>query len=400
MNRLEKIVLGFVFLISVIFQIHNISLYNPDFGFDGKDHQAYISYIFTNHKLPLPNVGWESTQTPLYYTFGALFKAISANPQYLNLFVFILLTYIFYRYTNSFIATFAFLSLPMANYLVPQISNELMSGMWIVLCLFLIIKIPNIKTPQFCLKHIILSALVISIGFYTKYTALSLIPVLVVALFLSSHLSVVQKTKFSVISGALVLLLISPVLIRNYILQGKPFLLAPDFTVMGGESTPRNFSFFTRLDWITKVDIYNAHKYSFLGGLWNTYWHDGEHSITPVVAFHKKAFSLWLLGFPLFFMSLVGLAHLFKTNKKTGIVLLTYLLIGLGTLVQYNIYLPYDYVLKAFYAFGVIVPYTFGLSEFSKIGKWQRRLSILLLITQYFLMLSYFWIQPWWHVVK
>lgn len=400
MKRLEKIILGLIFLASVIFQIHNISLYNPDFGFDGQDHQAYISYVFTNHQLPLPNVGWESTQTPLYYTLGALFKSISINPQYLNLFVFILLAFTVYRYANSFVAILAFLGLPMVNYLVPQISNELMSGMWIVLSLFLILKILQITDSKKYLKQIILSALIISIGFYTKYTALTLLPILFLAIFLNPHFSLLQKFKNSIISGTVVLLLISPVLVRNYNLQGKLFLLAPDFTVMEGKGAQRNLQFFTRLDWVYKADIYSARNYSFLGGLWNTYWHDGEHSITPVVTFHKKALGLWLLGFPLLLMSFIGLISLLKKDKRSGIVIFTYLLVALVSLIQYSIYLPYDYVLKAFYAFGIVVPYTLGLSEFSKMGKWQYRFTVLILLIQFCLMLSYFWIQPWWHVVK
>jgi hypothetical protein len=169
---------------------------------------------------------------------------------------------------------------------------------------------------------------------------------------------------------------------------------------MGGVSAPRNLQFFTRLDWIPKVDIYEARNYSFLGGLWNTFWHDGESSITPVVTFHKKAFGLWALGFPLFVVSLLGLFRIFKKDKSSGIILYFYLAVALVSLVQYSIFLPYNFVLKSFYAFGLIVPYTLGLSEFSKMGKWQYRLTVLLLLVQFCLMISYFWIQPWWHVAK
>lgn len=400
MKRFEKLILGLVFLVSVIFQIHNISLYNPDFGFDGQDHQAYISWIATNHKLPLPSFGWEYTQNPLYYLIGAALKTISINPQFINLIAFVIIGLVIYKNSKSFIASLAFLGLPMANYLIPQVSNELMSGMWIVLCLFLILKIPKIKDTKKYSKQILISAIIIAVGFYTKYTALSLLPILFLSIFLNPRFSLSQKIKNAIIPGVLILLLISPILVRNYRLGGKLFLLATDFTVMGGEGSPRNLIFFIRLDWVPKADIYGARNYSFLGGLWNTFWHDGEHSTTPVVTFHKKAFGLWILGFPLFIMYLIGLFRIFKNDKSSGILLFSYLVIAIASLVQYSIFLPYNFVLKSFYAFGLIVPYTLGLSAFSKMGKRQYWLTISILLIQFTLMVSYFWIQPWWHVVK
>ncbi len=400
MKKIEKIFLGFIFLVSLVFHFHNITHYNPDFGFDGLDHQAYISWIATNHNLPNGYQDWEFLQTPLYYTAGAVFESVSVNPQFLNFFVFIALSIIVYRLSKSTVSTLALLSLPMANYLAPQITNEFMSGMWIVLSLFLILNIPKLIKPRDFFKQIFFSTLVIALGFYTKYTSLSLIPILILAIFLNRNISLTQKIKTIFLSGAFILLLISPILIRNNSLYGKPLVMAPDIATMGGEGAKRDFVFFTRLDWIFKADIFNARKYSFSGGLWNTLWHDGEYSTVPVVPFHKKAFSLWLLGFPLLIMSFIGLIKLLIIDKVTGLILFSYLFIALASLVQYSIYIPYDYVLKAFYTFGVIVPYALGLSEFSKFGKWHFRVILLLLVFQFCLMVSYFWIQPWWHVAK
>ena len=400
MKKIEKIFFGFIFLVSLIFHFHNIDRFNPDFGFDGLDHQAYISWISTNHNLPNGFQDREFLQTPLYYIGGAVFASVSANAQYLNLLVFIALSFIVYTYSKSMIATLAVLCLPVANYLVPQITNEFMSGMWIVLSLFLIINIPKFNKQKELFKQIILTSMVITLGFYTKYTSLSLIPILILAIFLNRHISISQKIKSTVLSSAFILLLISPILFRNNSLYGKPLVMAPDIAVMGGEGAKRDLVFFTRLDWIYKTDIFNARKYSFSGGLWNTFWHDGEYSTVPVVPFHKKALGLWLLGFPLLIMSFIGLIKILKNNKATGIILFSYLFIALASLVQYSIYIPYDYVLKAFYAFGIIVPYVLGLSEFSKIGKWQYRFALLILFIQFCLMISYFWIQPWWHVAK
>lgn len=400
MKKVEQIVLGIIFLLSIVFQMHNIKLYNPDAGFDGLDHQAYISWIETNHKLPLPGMGWEYTQNPLYYLIGAIFQTISINPQYLNLLAFMVIGWVIYKFSKSFIATLAFFGLPMMNYLVPQISNEYLSGMWIILSLFLILKILEIKESKQLLRQILLTVFVISLGFYTKYTSLTLMPIMILAIFLNQNFSISQKVKNSLIAALFIFILISPITLRNQTLYGKPFILAEDIQNIWDKNKSRELSFFTRLDWISKADIYNAREYSFLGGLWNTFWHDGHHSATPVVAFHKKAFGLWALGFPLFVMSLLGIIQILKKNKSEGILLISYLIIAINSLVKYSIMAPHSNSFKAFYAIGIVVPYVLGLSAFSKMGKWSYRFSVLILLIQFLIMVSYFWIQPWWHVVK
>ncbi len=400
MKQFEKIILGLVFLVSVIFQIHNISLYNPDFGFDGQDHQAYISWIDANHRLPLPGMGWEYTQNPLYYLIGAIFETISINPQFINLLAFIVIGWVIYKYSKSFVATLAFFGLPMMNYLIPQISNEYLSGMWMVISFFLILRILNIKESKPLIKQILLASLVVVLGFYTKYTSLTLIPILVLAIILNQHFSITQKIKNSLIAGLFIFILISPITFRNTALYGKPFILAEDIQNIWDKNKTRELSFFTRLDWIPKADIFNAREYSFTGGLWNSFWHDGHHSATPVVEFHKKAFALWALGFPLFVMSFLGLIQIIKKNKSEGILLFSYLLIAIASLVRYSIMAPHSNSFKAFYAIGIVVPYVLGLSAFSKTGKWIYRITVLLLLIQFLIMVSYFWIQLWWHVVK
>jgi len=400
MKLLEKIILGLVFLASVIFQIHNISLYNPDFGFDGQDHQAYISWITANHKLPLPGMGWEYTQSPLYYLIGAFFQTISINPQFINLLAFMVIGWVIYKYSKSFIATLAFFGLPMMNYLVPQISNEYLSGMWIVITFFIILKIPKIKDSVLLIKQILLASFVIALGFYTKYTSLTLFPILLLAIVLNQHFSITQKIKNSLVAGVFIFILISPITFRNTELYGKPFILAEDIQNIWDKNKTRDLPFFIRLDWIPKVDIFSAREYSFTGGLWNTFWHDGNHSASPVVSFHKKAFGLWALGFPLSIMSLWGLFQIFKKKKTEAILLFSYLVVALASLVKYSLLAPHSNSFKAFYAMGIIVPYALGLSAFSKTGKWQYRLNAFLLLVQFATMVSYFWIQPWWHLVK
>lgn len=162
----------------------------------------------------------------------------------------------------------------------------------------------------------------------------------------------------------------------------------------------RNVKFFADLSWIPKADMFQAQHYSFIGGTWNTFWHDGYQTTVPVVSFHKKALGLWLLGFPLTIISILGWVQLKKHNLKVFYIGITYLLTAILAYVLYNFHLPYPSELKSFFMSGLPVIYALGIaSSYTYLPKTQK-LTIALLVIQFLLMISYFWIQPWWHVAK
>jgi len=144
--------------------------------------------------------------------------------------------------------------------------------------------------------------------------------------------------------------------------------------------------------------MYNTQYYSLLGGAWNSFWTDGHNAITPFVKFHKKSFILWSLGFILLPISLYGLKLILKKEKKIWLILT---LIGVEMLVVYAYYnLNSHYsAARLTYEMGIVVPYAFGIASASENKKLKLPILFLLLI-QFFIMVSFFWIQQWWHVTK
>lgn len=385
--------------ISLLFFLHlnNIKLFNPDYGFDGIAHQAYINWIVDNMSFPLPHQGWEFSQPPLYYMIGAIFQKVFINPQLINFVLLFLDIWLIYYFSRSKIAALAFTSLPMANYFPPLITNELLEATITIVSLGLLLQLSSPKEKLDRVIKILLP--ILTLGFYTKYTTLILLPLIPIALFLRTN-SVVQTLKVTVPIIFVFLFSISPILYSNITHYHKPLVLAIDFFDFSTfRKVDKNLFFFTRLDWISRLDIFTARDYSFLGGLWNTFWQDGERVITPVVHFHKKAFILWLLGFPLLGLSFLGLCRHYESNYRSATILFSYVILAIISLVKYNLDLPFNFVVKSFYAFGLVFPYSIGLANAANSISKTRLITILLLI-QFTTMLSYFWIQPWWHNVK
>ena len=161
----------------------------------------------------------------------------------------------------------------------------------------------------------------------------------------------------------------------------------------------RSIDFYYRLDWIPKVDMYTTQYYSLTGAAWNSFWSDGHNVITPFVKFHKKAFILWTLGFVLLPLSLYG----FYRARKHQKLLATYMfIIGatmLGMYVYYNYSSDHYSSARLTYEMGIVLPYAFGITSAAGSKKIRYFITILLLI-QFIIMVSFYWIEPWWQVTQ
>lgn len=361
-----------VLSVSLILNIHNAILFNPKLGFDASGHLGYISYILNNHRLPLPHEGWEFSQPPLYYLLASLTTVIGIFPQVINLIVFYLIALAIYNYSKSKIGLLAYLSLPMANIFPPLITNELLSGLFIVLCLITLLKLTESKKGNL-IELIIKFIIFFTLGFYTKTTILILLPLLPLAVYLRFRKLNALFYKTSITSTLICLVLISPFIARNLALYGKPLVINDDFFVMNGQKESRDLTFFTNVNWILKMDTVDAHDYSFIGGLWNTYWLDGERIIAPIIELNKKALVLWGLGFPLSALSIYGLYLMSKKRRNEFIILISFIIISIISLGLYNLRLPYNSVLKAFFAFGLVLPYSLGIKESASHPKIKTR---------------------------
>ncbi len=389
--------------------IHNATLYNPKHGFDGEAHVYYIKYLQKNKKLPPTGYEGEVHQSPLYYAIGAMLMNLSGTwktAQYINTFIFYLIVGIsglaFKKVLKDkhqvLIGMFSLLALPMLNIFPAMISNELFNTFWIIssatACIYLISAKNN---RQFVISLIWLTGSVI-FGFWTKVTIFLILPTVICAILTVIFLKKIKLK--NIIIGSI---------FAFFIIVGLAFPI-----IMRSQTTPnasnmvkmvvRNYTFakpdfYYRLDWIPKVDMYNTQYYSLLGAAWNSYWTDGHNAITPFIKFHKKSFILWLLGFILLPLSIFGLRKLWSDNKVYGILMIIMGITMFGAYIFMNLGAGHYSAARLTYEMGIVLPYAFGLASASQNKKLKVFLLILLSI-QFIVMVSFFWILPWWHVTK
>lgn len=399
-----------VLLASLSLHVHNALLYEPSHGFDGAGHVYYAQYIAKHLTLPDTNQ-WETHQPPLYYVIGALviratgmnFKAL----QLTNIAVFFLLVLIAYlgfrkvfgkQQAPILLGTFSLLALPMLNIFPPMVTNELLNAFFISAVIISSIYLAYAKKLREFIYHSILALAFLTLGFYTKISIFTAIPAYTVAviiqLFRKQKTFSTTKLILTSVIGILLLVAIVYPIFRRIPNQG------PSNIASYAKAPPiQKPYFFYRIDWLLKVDMFNAQYYSFLGGSWNSFWQDGHNAITPFVSFHKKVLVLWSLGFILFPISLYGLVRLWKYHRKAAIVIGTYAITALSIYVLFNIKTNHYSAVRLTYIMPIALVYAFGIAGAAS-NKKLKWILLVLLFVQYSVMVSHFWIQPWWHVTR
>ena len=350
--------IGLIVGIGLLLQVHNAGLFNPSYGFDGKGHIDYLTYLKDQHRLPLPHEGWQYYQTPLYYLvslpayiFGGETGVQWQNTGYYLAFIltggYLISRVLDGRERTWLIGSLALAALPVMNYLVPMISNEFLSDAIMGITLLLILYKPRSYWV----------VVLLTLGFYTKYTVLTLGPAYAVALWMAGKKDFWRQ---AIVRALIFGLLVSPILVRNIFIYHTPLAMAEQFFPFPPGRETRDLAFVTNLSWIPRIDLFHAHHYSLLGGTWNTFWHDGYQVSVPVVMFHKKAALLWGMGFPLTALVLAGFWQLWRRKRSVAIVAFTYVLTAATSYWVYNLHLPYPSELKAFFMSGL--PVVYGLT--------------------------------------
>jgi len=392
-----------VITISFALGFHNASLYNPNHGFDGSGHIYYIEYVNKNNKIP-PPTEWETHQPPLYYIVSALILRITDNIksiQYINIFVHWLIVCMvglgLYKVlkdkTQVLLGMLSLVALPMLNIFPPMVSNELLSTFFIISAIVAAIYLQYATTKkQFIITTTWLTVSLV-LAVWTKISVVTILPTVIFALFLVRKVFS-NKTVITTIISVLVIfgLAYLPIFIRADNSQSPSDIVG---TVSAINKIPRPSGFYYRLDWIPKVDMYTTQYYSLLGGGWNSFWSDGHNVITPFVPFHKKAFILWTLGFILLPISLYGLFRLLKTHRLSALVIIITGISMLTVFVLINAACDHYSAVRLTYEMAIIIPYAFGIAAAAKNNRLVPVITLLLLI-QFIIMVSFFWIQPWW----
>lgn len=409
-NYLHWYLLGYVFILSWILAFHNIPLYHYKHGFDGGGHVEYLQYIEKNGSLPPANLGWETHQAPLYYLIGSVAMSDPTDwksAQYINIFilwiiigtVFILLRKIFQNNQQAAIGASALGALPMLNIFPVMITNELLNTMWSILVIAALVFLLKTKSVR---SYVIISAgvtLFFILGFWTKVSIIMIGP-LIAGVYLYLLIQAQIPRKIQLLTGAMMAVVVIssciPIYMRGADSEG-PSNLA---NVITSSSEGHDMVFYTRLDWIPKVDMYNTQYYSALGGAWNSFFSDGHNVLTPFVPFHKKAFILWTLGFVLFPLSSIGLYKLYKKDKVYGIFAVSVGLLMFAVYIYYNSKSSHYSAARLTYEMPIVVAYAIGLAASVQKNRLIMYGLYALLFIQMTVLVSFYWIEPWWHVTQ
>jgi hypothetical protein len=352
-----------------------------------------------------PPTEWETHQPPLYYIISAVIQTTFGSQksvQYENIVIqwLIILVVglgfnkIFKNKYQVLLGMLALAALPMLSTFQPTVTNEYLSTFWIISAIVSCIYIFYAKTNKEFFKAYVFLLLCLIFGVWTKISIITILPTIVISLFLSLK-SIKKSLIFSALAIFVFGLAYTPIYLRtvNFVAPSNILTTATNFSKV----PPLNYFF--RLDWIPKVDMYTTQYYSMLGGAWNSFWSDGQNVITPFVPFHKKAFILWSLGFILLPLSLYGLWKHFKENKKITAIMTILGLSMLGFYVFYNIVSFHYSAARLTYQMAIVVPYAFGLAAAAQ-NKKLLKLIFLLLAVQFIVLVSFYWIAPWWHVTR
>lgn len=420
---MKKIVIIFcvlIFLVSFVLSFHNATLYAPSHGFDGVGHVFYIEYIAKYWNMPSPNLNWETHQSPLYYFIGALLMKISGTwktAQYMNTFILWMLILVsclgmwkvYKKWTPVIFGGLALAALPMLNIFPAMVTNELLNAFWIVSIAIAGIYLIEAKTKIEIYRYIFIAALLFIFGIWSKISVVMILPTILLAIlivFLGQKSARINIIFMTIACVFLIYFCTIPIFDRSKGAVG-PSNLGAIVTSKSTVKMRQNPDFYYRMDWIFKVDMYNTQYYSLLGGAWNSFWTDGHNAITPFVAFHKKSFILWSLGFILLPICLYGLWKLKKHDKDVAYLIYMMGLSMLGTYVFYNWGDNHYSAVRLTYEMGIVLPYAFGIAQIGAMKNEKHHsllnlpnITLSLLIIQFFTMVSFYWILPWWHVTK
>ncbi|MFZ2026056.1 MAG: glycosyltransferase family 39 protein [Microgenomates group bacterium] len=389
--------------------LHNASIYAPNHGFDGSGHVYYIRYLAEKKEIP-PPTEWETHQPPLYYIIGALVMSAAGNfraAHYINIFILWMiigvvglgLRTVFKDKDQILLGMFALAALPMLNIFPAMITNELLSTLFIIAAAVAALYMIKAKSKKELLHNGVRLGICLVLGIWTKLSIITILPTLLVALIIILRKQTSKRIYVSIMAVVLIIAFVAastPIFLRG--MQTKsPSNITVQISSL--KKTPREPAFYYRLDWIPKVDMYNTQYYSLLGGAWNSFWSDGHNVITPFIKFHKKAFILWTLGFILLPISLMGLWNIWKKHKEASFVINTIGLLMLAMYVLYNIMSNHYSAARLTYEMAIVVPYAFGIAG-AATNKKMKIIILGLLSVQFIILLSFYWILPWWHVTR
>lgn len=393
------LLLGSLFAVTwLVLNIHNTLLYPPTKGFDAPDHIKYISYVQTFKTLPLPSQGWEMYHPPLYYILTSLIPTLKST-QFFNLILLIcisvfVLIFFLQKYKDfrfAIVGVTFMLSIPVLNYSIPQISNEILSTFFLLMGLMYYYSNQNRLTRRTSVALGVIAGL----SLLTKFTGVVLVASIIIDLCIKRwrnpgnairHILIILLTAF-VLSGW--------VYTRNFFLYRTPFVSNIDLFHIKQVPPIRDISFFTNTSALRTRDFHNSTYYSLWGGIYFTVFHDEQSSLIPDR--EKDKTSPQLVNIPMRILLFAGVGFIYTLFKKRNDrILIIYSFVLLTTFILYCFRYPGSTSVKGIYLLSSLLPLTiFGLNLI-------RRFEFILYFAYGYLLLYWwivfhaFWMSPSW----
>jgi tetratricopeptide (TPR) repeat protein len=388
-----KLIYG-LFIIVVItwmaLSINNLPQLPRPMGFDAEPHEQYIQFIQQKHALPLPRDGFEMYQPPLYYAGNALLLEVcglwvpdddatfvlrSVNGViglihcWLALLCFRLLfpKNLSAQAAGLLVAAF----LPPHLYLSQYVTNETLAGLFITVAFYFCLRVLRAERVSLWLHAGIGAAL--GAAMLTKFSSLLAIPVFLAALGLRLLLRKERVYGDGFRSLGVVLLSCLVVCGWHY---GRIWAHTGRL-IVGNWEADSGFSWWQQPGFQTSAYYFRFGQalvsplfstfHSFGDGIYSTFWGDGSVSGVKSLVFRPpwnydlmNAGYLLAIGISLllFVGFVVVLVRFIRQPTPEWLIVLGLPLVFFLGIVYMSLVAPYSSVVKAFYAFPALVPFS------------------------------------------
>jgi len=403
-NNLSLFLLFISLFLLILLQFHNVILHPIRRGFDAIGHIAYINYVKNYWQVPLPYQGFLFYHQPLYYIITALFPSLRMIKIFGSL-LWILLGWFLFKFLKkhyketitSLISTIVIMSIPVFLYQSISISNEFLSTFLIIVALIYYLS----YSKRGKTKNWLILGFLTGLAIFTKATGLILIP----TIFLSEIIvHFTSKKKKSHLYFLFIFLLTAFIIgggiyLRNWLLFANPLIAGTDFPKIFPLNQPvvsRNLHFFLNLSSFTKLDMFQAQHYSFLGGTLFSFFYDGHNVVVPVQPFSKIGALVIFFSFPLLISSIIGFCQSKdKLGKEIVLPIFSFLLIS--AYIFYNFKFPFYSTVKGSFIASLALPYGYYFSKF--IDRHRKYIFIfsIFILTYVMILIKAFWIKPGWY---
>lgn len=366
-------------------------------GFDVPAHLAYIDAIFTRHRIPLANEGWQMFQSPLYYLLAAPLQRLEYPPfgplfylRVLRLIGFacgaaqVELTYRALKLAFPRRGDLQGLGLiiggllPMNLYLSQTIGNEPLSALLSAAAIVSLWSLSSAPSTRKTSRFVVLGAL-LGLAMLTKATA-----VLLTGLSLLFIVDRASTPKKALRAAAVVVAAAAAVCgwyyLRNWLLLGRPFV--------GGWDPSRGFSWWQSPGYRTPGHYLSAGRalsrpvFSSFGGFWDafysTFWLDGslcgtsEWATRPPWNYTAMIAAAWWSLLPSAAILIGTGKALFGGDRRRPLLVFSALSVAvyLLAMLSLDLKLPYYSVDKATYTLGLIPCFAaLAASGFETLGR-------------------------------